>query len=276
MNVIDIELKLLLEAIYLKYGYDFRKYTSSSIQRRFKRILDNSDFDSFSEMQHSILRDDSYFASLLPETTISVTEMFRDPTFYKAVREAVIPELAKLELVKVWHAGCASGEEVYSMAILLKEAGIYDKCRIYATDIDETVLKQAKEGIYKLENLRLYIENYRASGGIEPFTDYYSSSCDAVKIEESLKKNILFSCHNLVTDSVFSEMDLIICRNVLIYFNRELQDRVFKLFRDSLHHSGIMCLGSRESVRFSSSSSEFEDMLESARIYKVKSNTLCK
>ncbi len=244
----NIEIELLLEAIFRKYNYDFRGYSRASIKRRLKHRLSLSGFGSLTAMQHELLYNRDFFLLLLRDLSINVTQMFRDPSFYKTLRKSVLPEFANKEVIKIWHAGCSSGEEVYSMAILLQELGLYKKSRIYATDFDETILAKAKEGIYPADLLRAYTENYREAGGVESFADYYLARYERVIMDNSLKKNILFSAHNLVTDGVFGEMDLIFCRNVLIYFNRELQDRVFKLFSDSLCQGGVLCLGSKETI----------------------------
>ena len=264
----NIEIELLLEAIFRKYNYDFRGYSRASIKRRLKHRLSLSGFGSLTAMQHELLYNRDFFLLLLRDLSINVTQMFRDPSFYKTLRKSVLPEFANKEVIKIWHAGCSSGEEVYSMAILLQELGLYKKSRIYATDFDETILAKAKEGIYPADLLRAYTENYREAGGVESFADYYLARYERVIMDNSLKKNILFSAHNLVTDGVFGEMDLIFCRNVLIYFNRELQDRVFKLFSDSLCQGGVLCLGSKETVRISRHSDLFADMVKQEKIYR--------
>jgi len=264
----DIELELLLNAICRKYGYDFRGYARASVKRRVKHRLSMSGLETISDMQRAVLYDREFFSTLLQDMSVNVTEMFRDPSFYRAVREKVIPELSGLEVIKVWHAGCATGEEVYSMAILLKEEGLYEKSRIYATDFDQAVLAKAKEGVYPIGSLKAYTRNYRDAGGLEPFADYYSARYEFVLLDRSLKENILFSDHNLVTDGVFGEMNLILCRNVLIYFRRELQDHVFELFRDSLCHNGILCLGAKETIRLSRHSEAFADLVKEEKIYR--------
>jgi len=266
----DIELELLLKAIYLKYGYDFRGYTRASVKRRIMQRLQQSSLESISDLQRKILYDKDFFSILLRDLSINVTEMFRDPLFYKALREKIIPELSKLSFIKIWHAGCATGEEVYSMAILLKEEGLYDRTRLYGTDFDEEGLAKAKKGIYSVGKIQNYINNYKAAGGLESFVDYYSAKYEFVLLDKSLKENILFSNHNLVTDGVFGEMDMIVCRNVLIYFNSDLQNRVFKLFNDSLCRNGFLCLGSKETLRLSSHFEEFEDMVLKERIYRKR------
>ncbi len=263
-----IEFELILQAIYQKYGYDFRDYAKASIRRRLRYRLSKSNLKSISEMQHKLLHDKEFFDTLLLDLTINVTEMFRDPSFFKAIREIVIPELKKQPFIKVWHAGCSSGEEIYSTAVLLKENGINESSLIYATDTNEIVLGKAKSGIFPIERMKDFTANYRKAGGLASFADYYTARYDNAIMDNSLKKNIVFSNHNLVTDSVFGEMDMIICRNVLIYFNRKLQDRVFKLFRDSLRSGGLLCLGSKETIRFSSYSDNFENVAEKEKIYR--------
>ncbi len=272
----NIEVELLLEAVNRKYGYDFRGYSRSSIKRRIKHRLSLSGLDRISDMQREILYDRDFFCTLLQDMSVNVTEMFRDPTFFRAVRETVLPELARNGTIKIWHAGCAGGEEVYSMAILLKEAGLYEKSRIYATDFDEAVLDRAKQGVFPIESLKLYTRNYTESGGAESFADYYSARYNLVLMDQSLKRNIHFTAHNLVTDGVFSEMDLIFCRNVLIYFKRELQDRVFKLFRDSLRQNGILCLGTKETVRLSRYSEAFGELVREEKIYRKGTGRVCR
>ena len=263
-----IEFDLILEAIYQKYGYDFRNYAKASLRRRLRYRLSQSNLKTISEMQHKLLNDKKFFDTLLLDLTINVTEMFRDPSFFKALREIVISELKKQPFIKVWHAGCSSGEEIYSTAILLKENGMYESSLIYATDTNEMVLDKAKSGIFPIEKMKDFTVNYRKAGGLASFADYYTARYDNAIMDNSLKKNIVFSNHNLVTDSVFGEMDLIMCRNVLIYFNRDLQDRVFRLFMDSLRPGGFLCLGSKETVRFSSLSENFENVIEKERVYR--------
>jgi chemotaxis protein methyltransferase CheR len=265
-----IEIDLLLQAIYLKYGYDFKSYAKASIRRRILQRLIRSGLRSIPEMIHKLLYDESFFEILLLDLTVNVTEMFRDPSFFIAFRKTVIPKLKKHDFIKVWHAGCATGEEVYSMGILLKEEGLYEKVRIYATDTNEVVLADAKKGVFPIERMKDYTRNYRKAGGCASFADYYTARYDHAIMDNSLKKNIVFSDHNLVTDSVFGEMDIIVCRNVLIYFNEELQDRVFKLFYESLCPGGFLCLGSKETIRYSRYSGRFENVVEKERIFRRK------
>lgn len=263
-----IEIRLLLEAIYLKYGYDFRSYAKSSIKRRIRHRLHESGLSNISEMQHKILSETSYFETLLLDFSINVTAMFRDPHFYLAVRKEVVPILRDYDHIKIWHAGCATGEEVYSMAILLKEEGLYDRTNIYATDMNEIVVRRAKNGVFRIDQIQEYTRNYQLSGGVESFADYYTADSESVIMSQSLKSNVVFADHNLATDGIFGEMNVVVCRNVLIYFSRDLQNRVFDLFRDSLCPGGFLCLGTRESVRFSDASEAFEGVCEREKIYR--------
>lgn len=267
----NIEIQLLLQAIYLKYGYDFRNYAKASIKRRIQHRLTKSSMANISAMQHKLLYDVAFFNTLLLDLSINVTEMFRDPNFYLALRKSVLPALKHFPYLKIWHAGCSTGEEVYSMAILLKEEGLYERTQIYATDMNEVVLKKAKDGIFAIDQLKHYTENYQKAGGKESFSDYYVAHYDHVVMDKSLKEHVLFSDHNLATDGVFGEMNLIVCRNVLIYFNRELQNRVLGLFLESLADKGFLCLGSKESVRFSEQTDSFDDVVKDEKIYQKKS-----
>lgn len=245
----DIEVQLFVDGMYLKYGYDFRDYSRAHIKRRIKNRVGLAGLNSISELQHKMLADPTYFESILPDFSINVTEMFRDPDFFSYLRDEIMPLLKTYPTLNIWHAGCSTGEEVYSMAILLKEAGLYDRCQIYATDFNEHVLSSAKEGIFPIEVVKDYTTNYLKAGGSESFSDYYIAKYESIILDHSLKKNIIFAEHNLVTDGVFNEMHLVICRNVLIYFNKELQTRVIELFKDSLRPGGILCLGSKETLR---------------------------
>ncbi len=270
MNNESIEIQLFLEAIYLKYGYDFRNYSKASIKRRLEQRLLRSGLPNISSMQYKILHDKSFFETLFLDLSINVTEMFRDPLFYTAIRKSVLPILKTYPYIKIWHAGCSTGEEVYSMAILLKEEGLLDKALIYATDVNENVLKKAKEGIYPIDQIKEYTTNYQMSGGKASFADYYVAKYDAAIMDQSLKKNLVFSQHNLATDSVFGEMHMIICRNVLIYFNKELQNSVISLFNESLIRKGLLCLGSKESLRFSNYVNHFSELVTEQKIYQKK------
>ncbi len=264
----NIEVELLLEAIYQKYGYDFRLYSRASLKRRIQHRLSLSGLNSISEMQHRLLNDLNFFETLLLDLSINVTQMFRDPFFYREIRKEVIPVLKTYPFIKIWHAGCATGEEVYSMAILLNEEGLYDKTQLYATDFNEVILDRAKQGIIPLDQIKDYTYNYQKAGGTESFAEYYTAGYDSAVIKQSLKKNIVFSDHNLAIDGVFGEMNLIVCRNVLIYFQRELQSRVIGLFRESLCHLGFLGLGSKETLMFSEYAKNFETVVERAKIYR--------
>lgn len=265
-----LEIQLLLEAIYLKYGYDFRSYAFTHTKRRLEHRRSLEDFQSFSDMQHRVIYDEAFFNTLLLDLSINVTEMFRDPWFYKRVREVVFPHLKTYPFAKVWHAGCSAGQEVYSMCILLEEENMEDRVQVYATDFNELILQKAKDGIYPMDLVREYTSNYQKAGGTRSFSNYYMADYDNVIMKRSLKENVLFSSHNLVTDGVFGEMNVIFCRNVLIYFNRELQNRVLNLFLDSLCPGGFLCLGSKESLRFSNVADQFEVVSEREKIYRKK------
>jgi chemotaxis protein methyltransferase CheR len=264
----QIEVQLLLEAIYQKHGYDFRNYSRAHIMRRLSHRLKVSGFKTYLEMIEAVLYNPSYFDHLLADLSINVTEMFRDPGFYKLLREKVVPVLRTYPYLKIWHAGCASGEEVYSMAILLKEEGLFDRTQIYATDFNQNVLQRAKDGIYASKFMKEYERNYEDAGGGKSLNDYFTTKYDSSIVDQSLKKNIVFSDHNLVLDGVFGEMNLIMCRNVLIYFDKQLQNRVVKLFLDSLSNGGTLCLGSKESLKFTHYANFFETFDEKQRIYR--------
>ena len=266
----EIELQLLLEAIYRRYGYDFRSYSVASVRRRVQQHLIVARYDNICALMHDILHNGEAFSALLSNLTINVTEMFRDPDFYQAFREKVVPVLRTHPFLKVWHAGCATGEEIYSMAILLKEEGLYERCQIYATDIDKEVLEKARRGIFPASELRRFTENYERSGGKKKLSDYYTEKYDNIIMDPALKKNVIFADHDLATDQVFGEMQVVLCRNVLIYFNKELQKRVFRLFKDSLDIAGYLCLGSKESLRFSGCADAFDIIEEKQRIYKKR------
>ena len=269
-NTSDIEISLLLDAVYQKYGYDFRQYSSAHIARRVHNRMIMSGLKTITEVQLKVLHDQSFASQLLQDLSITVTEMFRDPGFYKALREKVIPILKTYSFIKIWHAGCSTGEEAYSMAILLKEEGIYDRVTIYATDFNQQALNKAKEGIFSNELIKEYTLNYQLSGGKESFADYYTSNYDHGIMNQSLKKNIVWANHNLVTDSVFAEVQMILCRNVLIYFDKDLQNKVQTLFHGSLINGGILCLGSKESIRFSEVHGGYTELDSKHKIFKKK------
>ena len=264
----DIELRLLIEAIYLKYSYDFRDYAGASIKRRVNHALRQLDCKTISALQERILHEPATFMQLLQYLTIPVSEMFRDPEHFLAIRQEVVPILKTYPSRKIWIAGCSTGEEVYSMAILLREEGLLDRTIIYATDINPRSLEKAKQGIFSLENIRAYTHNYQKSGGQRSFADYYTAAYDYAIFDKSLRENVTFADHSLATDSVFSETNLISCRNVLIYFNKNLQNKAFGLFHESLCHRGFLMLGSKETLDFSDYSRQFTPLLKQERIYR--------
>lgn len=266
----EIEISLLLEAIYQKYGYDFRQYSKAHIMRRINNRMNLGGLKTITEMQTRVLHDKVFASQLLQDLSITVTEMFRDPDFYSTLREKVISLLKTYSFIKIWHAGCSTGEEAYSMAIILKEEGIYDRAMIYATDFNQVALDRAKEGIFSSAMIKEYTLNYQRSGGKESFSDYYASYYDGVIMDKSLRKNIVWANHNLVTDSVFAEVHMIFCRNVLIYFNKDLQNKVQELFFKSLINGGILCLGSKESLRFGNFSDSYNELDKKQRIFKKK------
>jgi chemotaxis protein methyltransferase CheR len=265
-----IEIDLLLEAVYRCYGYDFRSYARASIERRIRQFLSGAGCSSVSEMIPKVLHDNEFFSRLARNFSISVTEMFRDPFVYLAVRKKIVPLLKTWPHIKIWHAGCATGEEVYSLAIVLKEEGIYNRATIYATDFNDENLKQAREGVYQVSKMKEATRNYQQTGGKASFSEYYHARYDAAAIDGSLKERITFANHNLAMDEVFGEMHFVFCRNVLIYFNRELQNRALRLFTESLVHNGFLCLGTKEDIHFTDMNYRYEVMDSKARIYKKK------
>lgn len=247
----DEDLETLLNDVAVKYGYDFTEYSKASIKRRVNRLASLDKFTSFAELRYKVINDESYFARFVEEVTVNVTEMFRDRHFYKALREQIIPQLGVHSHIKIWLAGCSTGEEAYSLAILLCEANLYHKSIIYATDINPRVLETAKHGIYPINLMQNYSQNYINSGGQANFSDYYSANYDHVRFVDKLRDRMIFATHNLVSDSSFNEFQLILCRNVLIYFDKNLQEKVFKLFDASLESLGYLGLGSKETIKFS-------------------------
>jgi chemotaxis protein methyltransferase CheR len=263
-----LEIELLLEAIYRHYGYDFRHYAPSSLRRRLRKRLDAEGLATFSALQDRVLHEPSAMDSLLRDMSINVTGMFRDPTFFRSMRENVVPMLRTYPSVRIWHAGCATGEEVYAMAILLEEEGLYERARLYATDMNAEALERARTGIYPIARMREYTTSYQQAGGTRSFSDYYTASYGAALFHARLRENILFAQHNLATDMSFSEFNVILCRNVLIYFDRDLKERTLRLFGDSLSPLGFLCLGRRESLRFTNVESEFDEIDAKERVYR--------
>lgn len=268
----DIEIELLLEAIYQYYNFDFRNYSRISVKRRIWHTIHLEGLPNISALQEKILHNREYMERFLHNLSITVTSMFRDPSFYLALRNKVIPTLRTYPFIRIWHAGCSTGEEVYSMAILLQEEGIYHRCRLYATDINEKVLQHGKAGIFPLTNMQEYTQNYLQAGGTKSFSEYYTAAYDSAVFDASLKKNMIFSLHNLVSDRSFNDFNIIICRNVLIYFNKTLQARVHKLFYQSLTKFGILALGRQESIRFSPHESDYEVFDNEEKIYRSIGN----
>jgi chemotaxis protein methyltransferase CheR len=264
----QIEIELLLEGIYQHYGFDFRSYAYASIRRRLWKRIEAEGLTTISALQDRVLHDSDLMERLLLDLSINVTAMFRDPGFYRVFREHVVPTLRTYPFIRIWHAGCATGEEVYSMAILLEEEGLYERSRIYATDINEVVLQKAKSGIFPIDRMQEYTENYIAAGGKRSFSDYYIAKYDGALFHPGLTKNVVFSQHNLVTDRSFSEFNVILCRNVLIYFDKTLQARVLTLFYDSLAMFGVLALGSKESLRFSPYEECYEQINALEKIYR--------
>jgi chemotaxis protein methyltransferase CheR len=249
-NIIkEEELDVLLRELYEKYGYDFTSYARSSLRRRVNRLMIIDRVPSFAELLYKVKTDPDYLPHVIQQITVNVTEMFRDPHTYKVIREKVLPILATHPFIRIWHAGCASGEEVYSMAILLEEAKLLHKSLLYATDLNPSVIENIKKGIFPLSQMKQYSENYIASGGRRNFSDYYTAKYDWAKFDENLKLKMIAATHNLVSDRSFNEFQMILCRNVLIYFDKDLQDRVLALFDDSLEKLGFLVLGSKENIR---------------------------
>ncbi len=263
-----IELNLLLEGIYQRYGYDFRGYAMASIARRTSHFLADRGLATYSDVTARVLREPDFFRSLVPYFSVSVTALFRDPHFYSALVSKVFPRLRSWPHFKVWHAGCATGEEVYSHAILLREAGIAERSMLYATDISQPALDTGKAGIYSLEVVRKGATNYLEAGGHASLSDYYLARYMAAIMDPDLRRRITFARHNLAMDTSFGEMQLILCRNVLIYFDEALQNKVLELFWESLDHGGFLCLGDKETLSFSSVADRFEVVDEAGRIYK--------
>jgi chemotaxis protein methyltransferase CheR len=263
-----IETQLLLEGIYQYYGFDFRDYAPASLKRRLWNMIRAERLSNISALQERVLHDPACMERFLLSLSVHVTSMFRDPHFYHTFSERVVPLLRTYPFIRVWHAGCSTGEEVYSMAILLAEAGLYDRCRIYATDISESVLQTAREGIFPLNRIQEYTSNYLKSGGKRAFSEYYTAAYDHAIFASALRQNIVFSPHNLAQDGPFNEFNVIWCRNVLIYFNKRLQARVHKLLYSSLGLFGILGLGQQESIKFDPHEESYEELERGTRLYR--------
>jgi chemotaxis protein methyltransferase CheR len=267
-DVERIEIDCLLEAIYRRYGFDFREYASASLRRRLARRMGIEGFETISALQERILRDPPMMERLILDLSINVTSMFRDPSFYVAFREKVVPLLHTYPFTRLWVAGCSTGEEVYSLAILLEEESLYENTRIYATDINEAVLDRAREGVFPLAAMQEYTQNYIRAGGTQAFSDYYVSAYDGAAFDQRLTRNVVFAQHNLATDRSFNEFNVVVCRNVMIYFDRALQNRVHDLFYSSLPRFGILALGHKESINFTPHASHYEELDAVERLYR--------
>ncbi|WP_375766795.1 protein-glutamate O-methyltransferase CheR [Archangium gephyra] len=264
----DIELDLLLEGIMRRYGLDFRGYARMSLRRRVWNMVHAQKLGTLSALQGKVLHEPPAMEELLQHLSVNTTTMFRDPSFFAAFREKVVPHLFSAPFVRIWHAGCSTGEEVYSLAILLTEAGLYERSRIYATDMNAAVVEKAKSGIFPMEHMREYTANYLRAGGTAAFSDYYTANYDHAIFKASLRKNIVFAQHNLVSDGTFNEFNVILCRNVLIYFGTELQGRVYRLLNQSLRRFGVLALGRGETLRHTVIENEYDEVDVQERLYR--------
>ena len=267
----DVEFRLLLEAILRRYHYDFRGYSVASLKRRLTQARTHFDCRTFSQLQDRLLHEPQLFSELISYLTVQVSDLFRDPKYFQTLREGVLPHLRTYPSLKVWVAGCAAGEEVYSLVILFREEALEERTIFYGTDINRESLRKAEAGVYDLSRIAQFTENHRNSGGKSSLSDYYTADYGGAVFDRSLRRRVVFSDHSLVSDSVFAEMHLVSCRNVLIYFDRDLQDRAIGLFKDSLVHMGFLGLGSKESLRFSGHATAFEEFSRSEKIYRKRS-----
>lgn len=270
-NTADIEMRLFLEALFQKYHYDFRGYSEASLKRRLTQAISHFNCKTFSQLQDVILHTPSAIPHLLAYLTVQVSEMFRDPSYFLSLREKVLPHLRTYPSLKVWVAGCSAGEELHSLAILFREEGLEERTMFYATDINPDALKRAEAGVYDMDRIKLFSENYQKAGGKTSLSDYYTAAYKSATFDRSLRKRTVFSDHSLVTDAVFAEVQLISCRNVLIYFDRQFQDRALYLFKESLGRNGFLGLGAKESLRFSDHAGSFTDFCYEDRIYQKRS-----
>lgn len=265
----DIEVELFVRGLKLRYGYDFSQYAPASLKRRVLQLVQSQHVGTVSELTSRLLHEPGFLDTVLEGLSVPVSEMFRDPEVFRALREQVFPVLASYPQINIWQAGCAHGQEVYSLAILLEEAGLYERTQIYATDFNESALRHAQEGIYPAKEAQLWSRNYLAAGGSYSLADYYSARYELIKLDQRLRRHVTFANHNLVTDEVFCEAHMVMCRNVLIYFSDPLQDRTLALFRDSLVRGGFLCLGTRESLDFAPSAADFTPVNAALRIYRL-------
>ena len=264
----QLEIQLLLEAIYRHYGFDFREYAPASLKRRLERRMLAENISTVSALQDRVLHDTQVMERLLLDLSINVTAMFRDPTFYASFRERVVPLLRTYPFTRIWVAGCSTGEEVYSLAILLSEEGLYERTRIYATDINQAVIEQARAGVFPLDKMQEYTKNYLRAGGTRSFSEYYTAKYGGALFSRALTENVVFAQHNLVSDRAFNEFQVILCRNVMIYFDRSLQNRVLELFHESLVMFGILALGHKETLTFTSVAECYDEVDADERIYR--------
>jgi chemotaxis protein methyltransferase CheR len=264
----DLELQLLLEGVFRRYGFDFREYAPASLRRRVWRRVHAEGVGTISGLTEKLLHDEASMERLLLDLSINVTAMFRDPTFYVAFRQKVVPVLRTYPFTRIWVAGCSTGEEVYSLAILLQEEGVYERTRIYATDLNESVLDRARAGVFPLAKMQEYTHNYIRAGGARAFSEYYVAAYDGAQFQRSLIENVVFAQHNLVSDRSFNEFHVIVCRNVMIYFEKKLQDHVHRLFYESLANFGILALGHKESIRFCPFEDRYEELDSGEKLYR--------
>ncbi|HEX3596560.1 MAG TPA: protein-glutamate O-methyltransferase CheR [Polyangiaceae bacterium] len=267
-NIEALEVELLLSGIARRYGYDFSNYARTSLTRRLRRALREEGLDTISALQDLVLHDAAAMSRVIESLSVHTTNMFRDADVYRVIRQQVVPILRTYPFVRIWHAGCSSGEEVYSLAIVIQEEGLYDRCRIYATDISDAVLERAKRGIFPLHTMREYTMNYQSAGGMRDFSSYYSADAENVVFRQALRRNMIFSQHNLVCDAAFNEFQLILCRNVVIYFDQVLRSRVHELMHASLAKLGLLVLGKRESIRFTRVEPYYQELVPNFRIYR--------
>ena len=268
-TVEQLEIELLLEAVYRRYGFDFREYARASLKRRLYRRLLAEGLETITQLQNLLLHDPQCMERLLLDLSINVTAMFRDPSFWATFREKVVPMLRTYPFTRFWCVGCSTGQEVYSLAILLQEAGLYDRARIYATDINQQVLEAARLGVFKLDEVQQYTQNYIRAGGTHEFSEYYTAAYDNARFRRDLVDNVVWAQHNLAMDSAFNEFNVILCRNVLIYFDKALQDRVHRLLTESLDRFGILALGHKESIAFTPQADRYEEIDPDERIYRL-------
>jgi chemotaxis protein methyltransferase CheR len=264
----ELELQLLLEGVYRRYGFDFREYAPASLRRRVWRRVHAEGERTIAGLLERLLHDPASMERLLLDLSITVTAMFRDPSFYLSFREKVVPQLRTYPFTRIWIAGCSTGEEVYSLAILLDEEGLYERARIYATDINESVLDRAKTGVFALDKMKEYTHNYLKGGGTHAFSEYYVAAYDGAQFQRSLVDNVVFAQHNLVSDRSFNEFNVVVCRNVMIYFDKRLQDRVHRLFYESLANFGVLGLGQKESIHFSPHADAYEELDAREKLYR--------